>query len=269
REGSEALAAMVAIPPGLRIARSGRIPGRNFVLTYPSPMATTRPTVPPMPVALYRAASPPARRTDSHAPTQTPATAAASTSTKRTSSGIPAQWRSAPATLPPSSRNAPVDAETTPRVTIQRPRRAGSGGRPDPVRACLRARLLRWRMSPLVPGSTSDKGFELPPQVGDLVPQPSGVLETELLGRLVHLLLERLDQPGEFLAGHHRGLGLGAPLAAVAAASLRHRGLGADRQEDVGDILANGMGIDALLGVVAHLDGPPAVGLGDRSRHGA
>src|SRR6266436_4427008 len=142
--------------------------------------------------------------------------------------------------LPPSSRNAPVDAETTARVTIERPRREGSTGGPAPLPAPLRAGLRWWRRSPFVTGSTSDKGFELPPEVGDLVPQPSCVLETELLGRLVHLLLERLDQPGQFLAGHHRGLGLGdAALAAAAAPPLRRRGLGADRQEDVGDLLAD------------------------------
>src|SRR6266481_3228167 len=121
-------------------------------------------------------------------------------------------------------------------VTIERPRWAGSTGhRSVPLRAGR-----SWeRMSPLVPGSTSDKGFELPPQVGDLVPQPSRVLEPELLGRLVHLLLERLDQPGEFVAGHHRDLGLGAALAAPAASSLRRSGVGAERQEDVGDLLAD------------------------------
>src|SRR5258708_3436495 len=142
--------------------------------------------------------------------------------------------------LPPSSRNAPVDAETTARVTIEPPRPAGSTGRPAPLPAPLPP-ALRWRHRwPLVPGSASAKGFERPPEVGDPVPPPSRILETELLGRLVHFLLERLDQPGQFLAGHHCGLGLGdAALAAAAAAPLRCGGLGAHRQEDVGDLLAD------------------------------
>src|SRR3984893_19499348 len=104
-------------------------------------------------------------------------------------------------------------------------------------------------MSPLVGGSPLNTGFGLPPQVGDLAPEPSRVLEPELLGRLVHLLLERLDQPGELVAGHHRDLGLGAALAAPAAPSLRRSGVGAERQEDVGVLLADALGIDALLGV--------------------
>src|SRR6266700_4173470 len=115
----------------------------------------------------------------------------------------------------PSIRKAPVDAETTATVTIHRPRRAGSIG----VRA-------RWcRMSPLWAGSTSGKRLELPPQVRDLVPEAGGHLEAQLPGRLVHLLLQRLDQPGQLLAGHHRRLRLrpapappGAPPATASAA---------------------------------------------------
>jgi len=57
-------------------------------------------------------------------------------------------------------------------------------------------RTLRvWRRSPLLPGSTSGKRFELPSQVGDLVAQAACVLEPELLRRLVHLLLQGLDEP--------------------------------------------------------------------------
>src|SRR5829696_8101871 len=36
-------------------------------------------------------------------------------------------------------------------------------------------------------------------QLGELVAQPGGVLEAQVGGRLVHLLLESLDQPGELL----------------------------------------------------------------------
>src|ERR1700730_16594488 len=56
----------------------------------------------------------------------------------------------------------------------------------------------------------SADGAELPAQLGDLVAEPGGFLEAEVLGRLVHLLLEGLDEPAELVGGdpgevEHRG----------------------------------------------------------------
>src|SRR5690348_5924124 len=57
--------------------------------------------------------------------------------------------------------------------------------------------------------SVSDMGFErltglaqFALQVVDLVPQAGGVLEAQLGGGLVHLLLQGLDEPAELVVGH-------------------------------------------------------------------
>src|SRR5260370_29334147 len=55
-------------------------------------------------------------------------------------------------------------------------------------------------------------GPELAAELGDLVAEAGGLLEAELLGRLVHLFLEALDEPAELVGGdpgevEHRGAG--------------------------------------------------------------
>src|SRR5947209_17550331 len=80
--------------------------------------------------------------------------------------------------------------------------------------------------------SVSDMGFgrltgfpELALQVVDLVAQAGGVLEAQVGGRLVHLLLQGLDEPAELLVGHLQDL-LAAgvlPGGHPAAALGRHR----------------------------------------------
>src|SRR5438093_1364777 len=61
---------------------------------------------------------------------------------------------------------------------------------------------------------------ELLPQLVDLVPQSSGVFEAEVLRRLMHLLLEALDQPLELVRGHLRVRASLPPLLARRGRSL-------------------------------------------------
>src|ERR1700692_4408012 len=70
-------------------------------------------------------------------------------------------------------------------------------------------------MDPPQRRSSADHLLELALEVVDLVPQLGRVLEAELGGRLVHLLLEGPDEPGEFVP---RQLGQGAPDAVPPAA---------------------------------------------------
>src|SRR3954447_18413830 len=98
-------------------------------------------------------------------------------------------------------------------------------------------------------------GVELALEVLDLVADPGRVLEAEVPGGLVHLLLEGLDQALELLRRHLGVLALPAlpgrrrlPPAPAAHA------LGLHRQEDVGDLLADRLGVDAVFPVVLLLD---------------
>src|SRR5207249_1246005 len=97
-------------------------------------------------------------------------------------------------------------------------------------------------------------------QVVDLVAQSGGVLEAQVGGGLVHLLLQRLDEPAELLVGHLEDLlapGV-LPGSHPAAALGRHRGriVGAapDHLQDVGDLLADRLRVDPVLFVVGRLE---------------
>src|SRR5437588_5553833 len=107
--------------------------------------------------------------------------------------------------------------------------------------------------------SVSDMGFErltglaqLALQVADLVAQAGGVLEAQLGGRLVHLLLQGLDEPAELVVGHlQQLLPAGRLPGGLAAPPLgRHRrlvGTAPDHLEDVGHLLADRLRVDAVL----------------------
>src|SRR5262245_57735103 len=122
-------------------------------------------------------------------------------------------------------------------------------------------------------------GPELAAQVADLVADAGGVLEAELLGRLVHLLLQGGDQALQVGPGHAAdgrlaataarpapGGGGGAALAAPAADG-RALLLAPEGLDDVGDPLAHRLGVDAVGGVPVDLELAAAVGLLDGPPH--
>src|ERR1700674_2766082 len=119
----------------------------------------------------------------------------------------------------------------------------------------------------------SADGAQLAAQLGDLVAQPRRLLEPELLGGLVHLLLEALDEPAELLGWdpgevEHRGAGGGpSPPPAPRRGGVVADVAGPDHLEDVGDLLADGLGVDAVLPVVDELALTAPVGLRDRLPH--
>src|SRR3954468_19520982 len=76
---------------------------------------------------------------------------------------------------------------------------------------------------------------EDPAQVADLVAQPRGVLEPQVLGGRQHLLLELDDRLLDLLARHPLGPGLRAPRAAAPAG--RRLALGLQELGDVADAL--------------------------------
>ena len=91
---------------------------------------------------------------------------------------------------------------------------------------------------------------QLAAQLLDLVAELRGVLEAELLGGEVHLLLERDDELLELVARHPLDLGL------PAAAPRRGNVWRLEREElgDVGDALDDRLGRDPVLLVVGDLD---------------
>src|SRR5581483_5975503 len=105
--------------------------------------------------------------------------------------------------------------------------------------------------------------LQLLAEVRHLVAQARRVLEPELLGRFVHLLLEAADQALELLCRHLRAVA--APPAPVGLGSLprvdRHR------EQDVRNLLADRLRVDAVLAVERHLDLAAALGFGDGRAH--
>jgi hypothetical protein len=106
----------------------------------------------------------------------------------------------------------------------------------------------------------------------DLVAQAGGILEPEVGGRVLHLLLQGADQPLELLLGQ---LGeVAADLVALPRPSVLARPgrltvlRRPEGRQDVGDGLADRLGVDVVLAVVLLLDPPPAVGLRDGPLHG-
>src|SRR3954454_7983301 len=135
------------------------------------------------------------------------------------------------------------------------------------------------------PDARSIHGAELLLELADLVAEPGGELELQLSSRGMHLVLQLLDEqrqivprkPGELrsmltgrlaLAGHPWHRGLAARLGAAAAADQLLLVTTHDVVEDVGDLLAQRLRIDAVGLVVGHLLLSPAVGLLDRLLHG-
>src|SRR5437588_5714927 len=86
-------------------------------------------------------------------------------------------------------------------------------------------------------------------QVVDLVAQAGGVLEAQVGGRLVHLLLQGLDEPAELLVGHLQDLlAPGRLPGRLPAPPLgRHRsplvGPAPDHLQDVGHLLPDRLGV--------------------------
>ena len=92
---------------------------------------------------------------------------------------------------------------------------------------------------------------ELAPELLDLVPELRGVLEAQLLGGEVHLLLEGDDELVELVARHPLDLG-GLPTPAARRRNVR----GLEREElgDVRHALHDGLRRDPVLLVVGDLD---------------
>ena len=96
----------------------------------------------------------------------------------------------------------------------------------------------------------------------DLVAQARGFLEPQIAGRVVHLVGEALDQPPELVTRKIEAISLGrrarpAPTAAAPSGATAARfvvvGAHADHLEDVGDLLAHRLRIDAVFEVVCDL----------------
>src|SRR3954447_6901503 len=156
---------------------------------------------------------------------------------------------------------------------------------------CPRGRIRTRKTAEKADGATSTSdaggihGAELFLEFADLVAEPRRELELQLGSRGVHLVLKLLDEqrqivprkPGELrrmltgrlaLAGHPWHRGLAARLGAAAAADQLLLVTTHDVVEDVSDLLAQRLRIDAVGLVVGHLLLSPAVGLLDRLLHG-
>src|ERR1700722_3813608 len=130
---------------------------------------------------------------------------------------------------------------------------------------------------PVGTGSAGNGGA----QVGDLVAQEGRLLVTELGGGGLHFGLQLAHELNGL--GRRRGIAVGqqgGPLVAPHGRVLAHLGPAAARPgrpaaagapqtlEDVGDRLADGLGIDPVFLVVGDLHLAPALGDRDRLAHG-
>ncbi len=115
-------------------------------------------------------------------------------------------------------------------------------------------------------------------EVAELVPESRGVLEPQVGRRLVHLVGQGLDQLGEVLLGKVTDPGNTATAASTAPASLgaqvgrrgriRRSGLRrASHLDDVADLLADRLRVDAVLDVVSELELAAPVRLVDGAAH--
>src|ERR1700738_4393202 len=91
--------------------------------------------------------------------------------------------------------------------------------------------------------------FELAFQVVDLVPQAGGVLEAEFGGGFVHFLFEGSDEPAQLVLGQLGQIAADPVAPAVAPVLARDRSalLAPQRRQDVGDRLADRLGVDAVV----------------------
>src|SRR6266550_6137592 len=180
-------------------------------------------------------------------------------------------WRSAAAgiTMPSAATTSvssgtactrPTDAITPPSRSIWT-----SGVSPPVPSHASGARMLRLLTRRRLRHAGFSELSQLLAELLDLVAEPGRVLEPEILRRLVHLLLEPLDQPLELLGGHLGVRDLPATLALGRGGSLI---LTTEREEDVRYLLSDRLGIDPVLGVVGELDLTPALGLADGRLHG-
>src|ERR687898_3169206 len=102
---------------------------------------------------------------------------------------------------------------------------------------------------------------QLPFQLADLVADASRLFEAQVLGGVVHLVLERLDELADVVRRDALEVEDRRPLGAAPAAPSSPAGPhlvvlalpGAHHLEDVDDLLADGLRIDAVLGVELQL----------------
>src|SRR5436190_10414260 len=113
-------------------------------------------------------------------------------------------------------------------------------------------------------------------KLADLVAEASRLLEAEILGRVVHLVLECLDELADVVRRDPLEIEdrrtLGSPSASTPPASTDAYVVvfsltGAHHLEDVDDLLADRLRIDPVPGVELELHLPPAVRLGDGAAH--
>src|SRR5690349_21604543 len=106
-----------------------------------------------------------------------------------------------------------------------------------------------------------DNPVELAPQIADLVAKLRRVLESQLFGRLKHLLFELDDRALQFVGLHP----LGDP--PPPATRARDTSLGLEKFGDVRDSLDDRFRRDPVAFVVLDLNRAPAVGLLDGCAH--
>src|SRR6266536_2592763 len=176
--------------------------------------------------------------------------------------------RTSAAPVPPAATST---SAMTRAMTHERDRRTAQPPIPRPARVRTGDEMLSH--------THLGHGPQLAAQVGDLVAEPGRVLEAQVLGGLVHLLLERGDEPHQVVLWHPADRRL--PPAAPAAAARRGRGaalaraaarrrallLAAQRLDDVGDPLAHRLRVDAVGLVVLDLELAAPVGLADGAAH--
>src|SRR4030081_3916155 len=114
---------------------------------------------------------------------------------------------------------------------------------------------------------------QLASQPPDLLPEAGGRLEAQVLGGLVHLLLQGLHETTEVVGRQvveiedrgagGRGLSTtpSSPAPSARRGAVALTATGPDHVEDVGDLLAHRLRVDPVLEVVLELLLAPPVGL--------
>src|SRR5262249_18003797 len=174
----------------------------------------------------------------------------------------------------------PMTTATARSITLPRSRNfLRSWSTAPPRSALVRCRTTVYPkghgLSPVPRRSLADLA-QLPLELGDLVPQARRLLEAEVLGGVVHLVLESLDELADVVGRHTleiehrrplRGAPAGPPATTTRTDIVFFSFARPHHLEDVDDLLADRLWVDAVRGIELQLHLPPAVRLGDGTAH--